>query len=117
MDFLRISHTGVHPGQHPQSTWFQDRLSTRDGIVNAAMEVVCPGNPVKAAHRLDTAKQNRNLSVHHRNDLSILDSNFERAQANLSSCKPLLEDIYKRDAIIAQFIFKWSDLKIMFGVC
>ena len=111
MDFLRKFHTGVHPGKHPQSTWFQDRLSTQDRIVNAAMEIVCPGNPVKAAHRLDTAKQNRNLSMHHRNDLTILDSNFERAQAGLSSCKPLLEDtIFRSDhlkmncAIIASLL-------------
>ena len=47
------------------------------------MEILCPGNAAKAAGRLDKAKRNRNLDMHHGNNLGIIDSKFERAKTAL----------------------------------
>ena len=69
---------------------------------------------VKAASRLDEVKRNHNLDMHHGNNLRVVDSNFDRARATLLSCKALLEDIFKTDAIIAQIIFKCPALKLNF---
>ncbi len=81
--------------------------------MQAALEIILPGNAARAASRLDEIKRSGAADVHQAVDVMALDKQIGEAKASLFSCQPALQAVKDREPLVAEILRQWTLLRAM----
>ena len=98
----------------PSSNFFSNRV-LQDSNLATAMDYVLPGQPVKAALRLESTKSQRNKD-HHLADWSSMKAAMAKARQTLENNPSILADLKSRDVVIYRTIFMEAQIRAAFSL-
>ena len=86
-----------------------------DKNLAAAMDLVFPGQPAKAACRLEESKTQRNTD-YHIGEWPAMIAAMKKARQTLDSNPFILADLKQRDVVVYRSIFMQAEIRSVFGL-